>query len=129
MAEGVKARIGFVSGGSSSMPHYNSFLPIVPKEVQIDFQGLQLYGKSLYEIADKKDVILSRVKEFIAERKWDGLILTAAPTEVLNPGLFDDLKAAGNDSVHHRAQCLCRRVASLLGAQGSSADALRCKVE
>jgi maleate cis-trans isomerase len=34
------------------------------------------------------------VKEFIAERKWDGLILTAAPTEVLNPGLYDDLKAA-----------------------------------
>jgi hypothetical protein len=94
MAEGVKARIGFVSGGSSSMPHYNSFLPIVPKEIEIDFQGLQLYGNSLYEIADKKDVILSRVKEFIAARKWGGLILTAAPTEVLNPGLYDDLKAA-----------------------------------
>ena len=76
------------------MPHYHSFLPIVPKEVEIDFQGLQLYGKSLYEISDKKEIILRRVKEFIAERKWDGLILTAAPTEVLNPGLFDDLKAA-----------------------------------
>jgi hypothetical protein len=76
------------------MPHYNSFLPIVPKEVEVDFQGLQLYGKSLYEIADKKEIILRRVKEFIAERKWDGLILTAAPTEVLNPGLFEDLKAA-----------------------------------
>jgi hypothetical protein len=94
MAEGIKARIGFVSGGSSAMPHYKSFLPIVPKEIEIDFQGLQLYGKSLYEIADKKDVILGRVKEFIAERKWNGLILTAAPTEVLNPGLYDDLKAA-----------------------------------
>ena len=94
MAEQIKARIGFVSGGSGSMPHYNSFLPIVPKEIAIDFQGLELYGRSLYEIADKKEIILGRVKEFIAERKWDGLILTAAPTEVLNPGLFDDLKAA-----------------------------------
>jgi maleate cis-trans isomerase len=37
---------------------------------------------------------LRRVKEFIAERRWDGLILTAAPTEVLNPGLYNDLKAA-----------------------------------
>jgi maleate cis-trans isomerase len=53
-----------------------------------------LYGKSLYEISDKKEIILARVKQFIAERKWDGLILTAAPTEVLNPGLYDDLKAA-----------------------------------
>ena len=93
MAE-VKARIGFVSGGASGMPHYNSFLPIVPKEVEIDFQGLQLYGKSLYEISDKKEIILGRVKDFIAERKWDGLIVTAAPTEVLNPGLYDDLKTA-----------------------------------
>lgn len=94
MVEPIKTKIGFVSGGNSSMPHYNSFLPIVPPEVELDFQGLQLYGKSLYEIADKKEIILRRVKEFIAERKWDGLILTAAPTEVLNPGLLDDLKAA-----------------------------------
>lgn len=93
MAE-VKARIGFVSGGASSMPHYRSFLPIVPKEVEIDFQGLGLYGKSLYEIAEKKTIIIDRVKEFIAERQWDGLILTAAPTEVLNPGLYADLQAA-----------------------------------
>ena len=91
MAEGEKVRVGFVSGGASSMPHYHSFLPMVPKDVEIDFQGLNLYGKSLYEIADKKAIILGRVGEFIAARKWDGLILTAAPTEVLNPGLFDDL--------------------------------------
>lgn len=94
MAESTKTPIGFVSGGASSMPHYHSFLPIVPKEIEIDFQGMQLYGKSLYEIADKKDVIVRQVKGWIAERKWAGLILTAAPTEVLNPGLYDDLKAA-----------------------------------
>ena len=41
------------------MPHYNSFLPMVPGEVKIDFQGLDLYGKSLYEIADKKALILA----------------------------------------------------------------------
>ena len=72
MAEGVKAKIGFVSGGTSSMPHYNSFLPIVPKEVEVDFQGLQLYGKSLYEISDKKEIIL-RTGEGIhrrAEMAW-----------------------------------------------------------
>jgi Arylmalonate decarboxylase len=94
MAEAIKARIGFVSGGAGSMPHYNSFLPLVPREIAIDFQGLELYGKSLYEITDKKEIIIRHVKEFIAERKWDGLILTAAPTEVLNPGLYADLQAA-----------------------------------
>ena len=94
MAEKIKARIGFVSGGAGSMPHYNSFLPIVPKEIEIDFQGLELYGKSLYEIADKKATIVRRVQEFAANRAWQGVIVTAAPTEVLNPGLFQALEAA-----------------------------------
>jgi len=76
------------------MPHYNSFLPIVPKEIEIDFQGLELYGTSLYEIADKRDLIVQRVKDFVMQRGWSGVILTAAPTEVLNPGLYDALKAA-----------------------------------
>ncbi len=124
MAEGVKARIGFVSGGSSSMPHYNSFLPIVPKEIEIDFQGLQLYGKSLYEIADKKDVILSRIKAFIGERKWDGLIFTAAPTEVLNPGIVRRFEGGALDPFHHRAQCLRRGAAYLCNAESAVADPL-----
>ena len=94
MAEQIKARIGFVSGGASSMPHYHSFLPIVPKEIEIDFQGLELYGKSLYEIADKKDFIVGRVKDLVEGRGWNGVIVTAAPTEVLNPGLYDALKSA-----------------------------------
>jgi hypothetical protein len=94
MAEGIKARIGFVSGGAASMPHYNSFVPMVPKEVEIDFQGLELYGNSLYEIADKKETIVRRVSEFVTNRQWQGVIITAAPTEVLNPGLYDSLKSA-----------------------------------
>src|ERR1043165_2043295 len=87
MAE--KARIGFVSGGAGSMPHYNSFLPIIPKEIELDFEGLELY-----EIADKKETIVQRVTDFVASRNWQGVIVTAAPTEVLNPGLYDLLKAA-----------------------------------
>jgi len=94
MADGIKTKIGFVSGGASSMPHYNSFLPIVPKEIEIDFQGLQLYGKSLYEIADKKEIILQRVKDLSLIENWSGVIVTAAPTEVLNPGLYDALQEA-----------------------------------
>ncbi len=94
MTEQMKTRIGFVSGGAGSMPHYNSFLPIVPKEIELDFQGLELYGKSLYEIADKKETIVQRVSEFVRSRGWNGVIVTAAPTEVLNPGLYDALKGA-----------------------------------
>ncbi|MDP2606399.1 MAG: hypothetical protein Q8S00_27980 [Deltaproteobacteria bacterium] len=94
MSVAIKTKIGFVSGGTGSMPHYNSFLPMVPAEVEIDFQGLQLYSNSLYEIGGKKETIVRRVGEFVLNRKWDGVIVTAAPTEVLNPGLFDALQLA-----------------------------------
>ena len=93
MVDTIKARVGFVSGGHSSMPHYNSFLPLVPSEIKLEQEGLDLYRESLYQIADKKAQIVCRVQEFVKNNDWDGVILTAAPTEVLNPGLFDDLKA------------------------------------
>ena len=92
MAKTNQVRIGFVSGGSGSMPHYKSFLPIVPKEIEIDFRGLELYGASLYEIANKKNFIVGEVKALVAQRGWSGVILSAAPTEVLNPGLYDALQ-------------------------------------
>jgi maleate cis-trans isomerase len=94
MAELCKATIGFISGGASSMPHYNSFLPLVPADIEVEFEGLKLYGDSLYQIAGKKETIVRRVSELVTNRSWDGVIVTAAPTEVFNPGLFDDLKAA-----------------------------------
>jgi hypothetical protein len=93
VAEALKAKIGFVSGGSSSMPHYNSFLPLIPNEVRLEHAGLELYRESLYQIANQKETIVSRVRDFVTRKSWDGVILTAAPTEVLNPGLFDDLSA------------------------------------
>ena len=94
MAETIKAKIGFVSGGAGSMPHYNSFLPLIPSAIRMDFEGLDLYRDSLYQIENKKDVIVERVQEMALKRGWDGVIVTAAPTEVLNPGLFDALHAA-----------------------------------
>lgn len=93
MADEVKATIGFVSGGTSSMPHYNSFLPLIPRQIKMDFQGLDLYRDSLYEIEGKKDIIIQKVQEYTQKRAWNGVILTAAPTEVLNPGLYSDLLA------------------------------------
>ncbi|MBI1993781.1 MAG: hypothetical protein HYS67_05090 [Deltaproteobacteria bacterium] len=94
MAETIKAKIGFVGAGRSSMPHYRSFTPLIPRDVRMDFEGLGLYGESLYEMEDKKETIVRRVKEMAAEHDWEGVILTGAPTEVLNPGLYGDLEAA-----------------------------------
>jgi maleate cis-trans isomerase len=76
------------------MPHYNSFTPLIPESIKLDFAGLGLYGDSLYDVADKKDIIIRNVEELVEARDWSGVIVTAAPTEVLNPGLFEALKTA-----------------------------------
>jgi maleate cis-trans isomerase len=66
----------------------------VPTFVKFDFQGLGLYGESLYEITGKKTQIVSRIAELADTNKWQAVIVIGAPTEVMNPGLFDELKAA-----------------------------------
>ncbi|MDZ4345400.1 MAG: hypothetical protein U1E51_23530 [Candidatus Binatia bacterium] len=129
MSVAIKTKIGFVSGGTGSMPHYNSFLPMVPAEVEIDFQGLQLYSNSLYEIGGKKETIVRRVGEFVLNRKWDGVIVTAAPTEVLNPGLFDALQLALTVPFTTALHACVAALRGLRSAAGAVAHALRRALE
>lgn len=93
MADAV-LNIGFVSPGPATWPHYDGFTKVVPEFVKFDFQGLGLFGQSLYEIIGKKQEVVRRVSELAANRKWDAVIVIGAPTEVMNPGLFSELKTA-----------------------------------
>lgn len=86
--------IGFVSPGPATWPHYDGFMKLVPDFVEFDFQGLALFGQSLYEITGKKPEVVRRVTELAAAKKWHAVILIGAPTEVMNPGLFADLKVS-----------------------------------
>lgn len=86
--------IGFISPGPATWPHYDSFLKLVQDWVRFDFQGLGLYGQSLYEITGKKSEIVRRIATMAKQKGWHGVIVIGAPTEVMNPGLFADLKAA-----------------------------------
>lgn len=86
--------IGFISPGPATWPHYDSFTRLVPDWVRFDFQGLGLYGQSLYEITGKKTAIISRITALATEKHWQAVIVIGAPTEVMNPGLFADLKAS-----------------------------------
>lgn len=86
--------IGFISPGPPTWPHYDSFTALVPEFVKFDFQGLGLYGKSLYEITGKKVEIVSRIAELALAKQWHAVTVIGAPTEVMNPGLLSDLKSA-----------------------------------
>ncbi len=86
--------IGFISPGPATWPHYDSFMELVPNFVKFDFHGLGLYGNSLYEIAGKKTEIVDRIRELAITNSWSGVVVIGAPTEVMNPGLFGELKTA-----------------------------------
>ena len=86
--------IGFISPGPATWPHYASFMALIPEFVTFDFQGLGLYGKSLYEITGKKTEIVSKISDLGYAKQWNAAIVIGAPTEVMNPGLLFDLKSA-----------------------------------
>ncbi|MFQ5684658.1 MAG: hypothetical protein ACE5HC_15475 [Candidatus Binatia bacterium] len=92
----AKYHLGFISPRYSSSPHYAGFKALLPKDVQLDFAGLELAGGSLQELQNKKDIILSRTQELAQKRKWHGLIVSGAPTEVYNPGLMAGLRSSLN---------------------------------
>ncbi|HWH76450.1 MAG TPA: hypothetical protein VNT76_03725, partial [Candidatus Binatus sp.] len=69
-------------------------MEIVPDFVRFDFHGLELYGNSLYQITGKKSEIVARIHELATTHSWHGVVVIGAPTEVMNPGLLDDLTAA-----------------------------------
>jgi maleate cis-trans isomerase len=86
--------IGFISPGPATWPHYDSLMELVPNFVKFDFHGLGLYGNSLYEIAGEKAEIVDRIQELATTYSWHGVVVIGAPTEVMNPGLLDELTAA-----------------------------------
>jgi maleate cis-trans isomerase len=60
---------------------------LLPPEIQLSMEGLELARTSRYELADKSDAIIARAKQFVAKLSLQGLIVTGAPVAILNPGL------------------------------------------
>lgn len=93
MDKTIRARIGLVSSGTSSSHHHDSFKAFIPEEIQVDFKSLELHGDSLYEQEGKKKIIITKITDLVNKNRWDALIASGAPKELLNPGLLSDLKA------------------------------------
>ena len=90
----AKAKIGFHGSSSPSSPHHDSFRAFIPKD--IDFTFVQEAGAdgSLWSAKGKLDALIQQSRELIAQNKWDGLIISGAPKEALNPGMWEQVSAA-----------------------------------
>ncbi len=125
MAETIKARVGFVSGGGASMPHYGSFLPLVPSEVKLEHEGLELYRESLYQIADKKEIIVRRVQEFVKNQKLGRRHSYGGADRSSQPRIVRRIESDVIRAFHDGIARMRRGPERLLGEASSSTDALR----
>jgi hypothetical protein len=89
-----KTKIGFIGSSAPASPHHESFKAVIPKD--IDFTIVQESGAntSLYDARGKVDALIGEVQQLVAERGWQGVIISGAPKEALNPGMWERVSAA-----------------------------------
>lgn len=94
MAQTARARIGLVTPTSPSGRHFESFNKLIPGDVQLEIEGLDVLGKSIYDLKELTTPILERILDRVRTRAWDGVMVSAAPVEILNPDLRTQLDSA-----------------------------------
>jgi maleate cis-trans isomerase len=94
MTESTPIKIGFLGSSAPSSPHHDSFRAFIPKD--IDFAFVQEAGEkaSLYDARGKVDALITQTSALIEERAWQGVIISGAPKEALNPGMWEQVYAA-----------------------------------
>lgn len=94
MTTATRARIGFITPTGADSPHFEPFRALVPAGVHLEIEGLGLLRDNLYELGSSVEPMLQRAVQVVSEKGWQGVVLTGAPPELLNPGLQERLQAA-----------------------------------
>jgi maleate isomerase len=84
-------RIGFISAGGSGGPHFVPFRALIPKDVEIDFEGLGL-SHNARQIS-RLDAVLNAAHTLV-DRGCSGIVVSGAPGELLSPEMPDRLREA-----------------------------------
>ena len=89
-----ETRIGLLSPEGTNSTHFRNFENLLPPEIQLSIDGLQLARSSRYELAGESDVIVARARQFAQKLPVQGLIVTGAPVAILNPGIETQVSQA-----------------------------------
>jgi len=89
----IKTKVGFIGNSAPSSPHHESFKAFIPED--IEFTIVQEAGArtSLYDARGKVDSLIAQVKDLTHQNHWDGVIISGAPKEALNPGMWERVSA------------------------------------
>lgn len=88
-----KIKIGFVTPVSANSRHFAPFQALIPEHVEMELEGLNIVGKTLESLRGTGQMVAEKSAELAKKRGWQGVIVSGAPVEVLNPGLLELLKA------------------------------------
>ena len=94
MAEAARIKIGFLGSSAASSPHHASFKKFIPADIDFNFMQESGTHSSLYDAKGKVGALIAESKELIAQRGWNGLIISGAPKEALNPGMWEQVSGA-----------------------------------
>ena len=94
MATPNQVHIGLLSPEGTNSGHFRNLEKLLPSEIQVSMDGLELARSSRYELADKSAVIVARAREFVQKMSLQGLIVTGAPVAILNPGIESQVSQA-----------------------------------
>ena len=86
-------KIGFIGSSTPNSPHHDSFRAFIPKDIEFTFAQEAGPKTSLYDAKGKVNALLEQVENLIYERDWDGVIISGAPKEALNPGMWERMSA------------------------------------
>ena len=96
MDKPMRVKIGYVSPNLSDSPYLEMFKTVIPEDVHLDTAGLELAGVSLFDLRGKKDIILKKALDLARSHHWQGVMVSGAPVELLNPELLGELCSALN---------------------------------
>ena len=89
-----QTHIGLLSPEGTNSGHFRNLEKLLPSEVKVSMDGLELARSSRYELADKSAVIVARARDFAQKQSLQGMIVTGAPVAILNPGIESQVSQA-----------------------------------
>jgi maleate cis-trans isomerase len=92
-ATAATTRIGFLGSSPPASPHHDSFRSLIPGDIDMAFIQAADPGASLWDARGNIDALIDQATRLIAERRWDGVIVSGGPREVLNSGFYERLCA------------------------------------
>jgi maleate cis-trans isomerase len=90
----MSTKIGFIGSSAPASPHHESFKALIPKDIDLTIVQESGAKTSLYDALGKVDALIGEVQQLVAEHGWRGVIISGAPKEALNPGMWERVSAA-----------------------------------